>query len=129
MDSLIQTMISVLLSIVPWLFPSLPWYIKLIVTFIIFLISLIVYCLKQSLRIKILEQQNKDIAEKHSALATRFDEKMKQEEKYHRAFSRLNIAFQIALASNQDDKLIPIYKSFLIEQETLNTGGSLNEDI
>lgn len=125
----IQSILSILIGIFPWFFPSCPWYWKVIITLCVILISFLIYCFRLSSRIKTLDAQKADLSTRHTALSLRFDEKLKLEKRYEQAFSRLNIMLMIALQSSEEERLQHIYKAFIIEQNTLNEGGTHDESL
>lgn len=122
-----QTIITFMLSFVPWLFPEISTYIKIIIVLMICLISVLIYCYRLNQRLKTIIDKFKDITQKHNSLSQRFDKKLDLEKTYKDVFCSLEISFQLALLTDERDKLSKLYELYRIQQKNFEHGGENDE--
>ena len=123
-QNLIQLGITLALAFLPWLFPNWAWYAKLIVLLLVVIVSITVSCLRLQAKLSDLSKKMEYISERHIALATQFDEKIRLEKNFRSIFANLSIMLHVAIQSTDKAKLDDIYHAFLLAQATLNEGGS-----
>jgi len=122
--SLIQSISSLALAVLPWFLPNCAWYWKVIITLCILLLTLAIYCLRLINKLKSSENEKKNIEERHQALARQFDQKVDDLKQYRKIFSDLSLLLHLALQNTKQAKLEDIYRAFIIAQKELNDGGN-----
>lgn len=125
-STVIQFAISVVLAILPWVFPDLAWYYKVIIGLCILLVSLCVYCLRLYSEIKSLKQALQNTTQRHQALAMQFEQKGIQLRQHQDVIFNFSLMLHLAISNTDQAKLEDIYRAFLLNQERLQNGG--NED-
>lgn len=71
----IQWLISLILCIIPWVFPNLDWQCKIIFVLVVALGSLFISWLRLSRKLKESQKELQDLDGRHKALAAQFDQK------------------------------------------------------
>ena len=125
-STVIQFAISVVLTIIPWVFPDLAWYYKIIIGLFVILISFCIYCARLGSKIKSLKKDLQDTTQRHQALAAQFEQKGAQLRQYQDVISNFSFMLHLAISNTDQAKLEDIYRAFLTNQERLQNGG--NED-
>lgn len=123
----IQWIISIVLCIVPWVFPNLPWYWKAIITLIVFLISLTVSWFRLNHTLKESKRAQLELSGKHRALAEQFDQKNLVLRRYQYLTATLERFLQIALLNEDSAKIHLIYRAYLEAKRELIDGGNSDE--
>ena len=123
----IQWIISIILGVIPWIVPDLPWYWKIIITLGIALLSLSISWFRLSQNLKESQRAQKDLRNKHEALAAQFDEKSIILNKYRRVLSEFSLILHLALQNTKEAKLEDIYRAYLVALDELTDGGNRDE--
>lgn len=108
-----QGILTVLLAFAPWLFPDVPNTTKIIFLLSVLLISLSLYVLRLQKKIKAIDREAKEIAERHQALAQQFSEKRGELELYSHAFESAEYLITCAMQSSKNERLVILYDSFM----------------
>lgn len=121
--SIAQGLLTIALSVIPWLLPNLAWYWKIIIVLLITIASLSIYCLRLFREVNKIKHELDKTAQHHNALSIQFDEKVKQERRYMRAFQNLSLILHLACQNTKEAKFKDIYEAFLNAQNEINNGG------
>lgn len=125
MDNLnVKDIVPFALAVIPWLFPDLSFCNKVILTLCIVIISLLVYCSKLAKTARSAEESHRETESRHKALATQFDQKTRELNRYKSAFSDLGLMLHLAMQNTKQAKFEDIYRAFLIAQKELIDGGN-----
>lgn len=108
-----QYLLTFLLAAVPWFFPTIALSTKIIILLVVFLISLFLYVLRLQKKIKTIDREAKEIAERHQALAQQFNEKRGELELYSHAFESAEYLITCAMQSTKNERLVILYDSFM----------------
>ena len=123
----IQWIISIVLGIIPWIVPDLPWYWKIIITLGIALISLIISWFQLNGKLKESQKVQQELAIKHNALASQFDQKNLILQKFQALAATMEQLLQIALLNEDKDKIQLIYQIYLETKRKLIDGGNRDD--
>lgn len=119
-----QFIITLVLGLVPWLFPDLTTNRKLICLAPILAASVLIYLLRLNARLKLALKNEKDLSQRHNALAEQFDNKRELETKYRKAFSEIGILLRIANLDSERAKIDDIYRMYIHNQHEIDDGGN-----
>ncbi len=123
----IQWIISIVLCIIPWVFPDLSWYWKVIITLIIALLSLIVSWFRLNRKLKESQKAQRELATKHNALAEQFDQKNLILRRFQHLAATMEQLLQIALLNEDKAKIHLIYQAYLETKRELIDGGKQDD--
>lgn len=123
-----QSILTVLLAAVPWMFPDFNTNLKIISILCVFLVSAILYVFRLSKKNKNLTRKCEDIEVKHKALSARFSEKASNVEAYEHTFASLEYLIVCTMQSEKDERLKTLYEGFLIAKSTLPSSGKVDND-
>lgn len=123
----IQWIISIALCIFPWVFPDLPWYGKIIFTLGVALISLTISWFQLNQKLKESQKAQQELATKHNALASQFDQKKLILQKFQALAATMEQLLQIALLNEDKDKIQLIYQIYLETKRGLIDGGNRDD--
>ena len=123
----IQWIISIILGIIPWIFPNLPWYGKVIFSLVIALISLAISWFQLNQKLKKSRRNEQELDTRHTALANQFDQKNLVLRRFQHLTEMMETFLQIALLNEDKAKIDLIYQAYLKAKRELIDGGE-NDD-
>ncbi len=123
----IQWIISIVLCIIPWVFPDLSWYWKVIITLVIALLSLTVSWFRLNQKLKDFQKAQQELATKHNALAAQFDQKNLILQRFQHLATTMEHLLQLALLNEDKAKIQLIYRAYLETKRALIDGGNLDD--
>lgn len=123
----IQWIISIILGIIPWIFPNLPWYGKVIFSLVIALISLAISWFQLNQKLKESRRKEQELDTRHKALANQFDQKNLVLRRFQHLTEMMETFLQIALLNEDKAKIDLIYQAYLKAKRELIDGGE-NDD-
>ena len=123
----IQWIISIILGIIPWIFPNLPWYGKVIFSLVIALISLAISWFQLNKKLKESRRKEQELDTRHKALANQFDQKNLVLRRFQHLTEMMETFLQIALLNEDKAKIDLIYRAYLTAKRELIDGGE-NDD-
>lgn len=123
----IQWIISIILGIIPWIFPNLPWYGKVIFSLVIALLSLAISWFQLNQKLKEARRNEQELDTRHTALANQFDQKNLVLRRFQHLTEMMETFLQIALLNEDKAKIDLIYQAYLKAKRELIDGGE-NDD-
>ena len=119
-----QSIVTFALGFLPWLFPDLAMKQKIICLCIVIAISALVYFLRIKARLTLALKKERELSNRHAALAEQFDRKRELENRYRKAFNEIGILLKIAILDSEKAKIDDIYRMYIHAQLEIDDGGN-----
>lgn len=123
LSEIISTVIALVLSALSLFFPEMPITYHIIWLLTIALFFLLYICIRLYIKLASTRRLLSETKEKHSALASRFDEKRNDLAKHKAALESIEYATIVATQSTNRDKLRILYNQILTIKSSINDGG------
>lgn len=123
-----QSILTVLLAAVPWMFPNLAAHWKIVILLLVLLISAILYCVRLARKNKNLCEKYKEIQANHRALSERFTAKCSDVKRYEDMLLSIELLVTATLQSDSNERLRTLYDGFLAIKKNLLNTGRVNEN-
>ena len=127
--SIVQAGMTLILSVAPWFLPDCAWYFKVIILLCVLLCSVCVSYIRLAINLKSVSRQLNELDLRHTALASQYDEKREQENRYRLFSQQMSIMFQVAMANTNHAKIFGLYKAYLMLEKDLIGGISDEQHI